>query len=230
MSIEVKIDIKDLESGSCLTKAITSSGTAALATEHFDKLPKALRVAKGESGLEHALKVKLNAPLVFKPTQVAIGVVNLRVLRDIKALINLIVPSSEPWTEDEATAKGFVRTAEGHIYKDVLNVGSLHYKYDMIPGIELELLCYTSGPNFLQGRFKDSTAVLSHLGMHVTKDEMKQWRDWAIASKINIAQEVQTLKHTNPKIKDIRRYKYMILDTYKLLGFDLKFIERIVLE
>lgn len=226
MSIEVKIDITDLQSGSCLAKAITSGGTAALASE----LPKALRVAKGESGLEHALKVKLNSPLVFKPTQVAIGVVNLRALRDIKALINLIVPSSEPWTEDEATAKGFVRTAEGHIYKDVLNVGSLHYKYDMIPGIELELLCYTSGANFLQGRFKDSTAVLSHLGMHVTKDEMKQWRDWAIASKINIAQEVQTLKHTNPKIKDIRRYKYMILDTYKLLGFDLKFIERIVLE
>lgn len=101
----------------------------------------------------------------------------------------------------------------------------LHFNYEVIPGKELELIHYTSGTNWLE-RAK-ARSGLSHMGMHVNSiDGASIMLYNAVGKELEIAQEAVTMSHTNPIIKDTRRYRYRIFNTRKLLGFDLKFIER----
>jgi hypothetical protein len=64
--------------------------------------------------------------------------------------------------------------------------------------------------------------------MHVTLDEMAIWKERMESESIPIIQEVYTQSHTNPfLLENGRRYHYVIFDTQRLLGFDLKLIRRI---
>lgn len=138
------------------------------------------------------------------------------------------------WTDDTVTAKG---TVFGVPVKK--SVGNLSFCYD-IPGVELELLNYAEGKNWHQERLVEmnntekagvkvdfaNNIFLSHMGYHVD-DAVAE------ASRLGypIAQELFTQEHTNEYLTTGkgagRKYHYIVFDTVKELGFDLKIIQRI---
>lgn len=123
-----------------------------------------------------------------------------------------------------------VVTAEGTVFgKPVTNVARLAFNYQM--GHELEILTYLAGDSWHDRRCQSMTYPFqSHMGLHVTEQEMISWKRKMKNRKIDIAQEVYTLSHTNPHIAGKRKYHYVVFDSRHKLGFDLKLIERIMLE
>lgn len=122
------------------------------------------------------------------------------------------------WAKDHVKATGAVRGFNSK------NEANLAFNYESFAGdkpLELEVLHYTDGPNWMAG-----AARVSHLGMHVTADELSEWRTFMANNQIKVAQEVNTYSHTNPVIAGKREYTYVIFDTYAILGVDLKFIVR----
>lgn len=96
--------------------------------------------------------------------------------------------------------------------------------------LELEILDYTSGPNWIEENIEYDEASpnqVSHLGMHVTAAELVEWDELFKAEGILVAQRVITDSHTNPHIAGKRRYNYTIYDTRDIIGVDLKFIVRL---
>lgn len=132
------------------------------------------------------------------------------------------------WAEDLVVAEGQVFGGT-----KATNVADLAFNYqteDDAMGnspttkgnLEFEVLNYRTGPNWM-ANYEPSA---SHLGMHVTNQELHDWRKFFAARDIKVAQEVDTLSHTNPVIAGKRSYKYVIFNTRQILGIDLKFIVR----
>lgn len=125
------------------------------------------------------------------------------------------------WAEDHVTALGAVFGVAGQ------NEADLNFEYDLLGhGNELEVLHYTEGPNWMDLRGNVDPHRVSHLGMHCSADDLEQWRQFFDDRGIKVAQEVNTVEHTNPVISGKRWYNYVIFDTNDILGVDLKFIVR----
>lgn len=122
------------------------------------------------------------------------------------------------WAKDHVIASGRVWGKVGMNAADL----AFNYQASSDKALELEVLHYTASPNWME-RYGTSA---SHLGMHVTEDELADWRRFFFDEGISIAQEVVTLSHTNPVIASKRWYTYVIFDTRAILGIDLKFIVR----
>lgn len=124
----------------------------------------------------------------------------------------------EDWVEDTVVARGEVFGRAG------CNQANLAFNYDSRPDkIELELLHYATGDNWVAGR----GPVVSHLGMHCTAAELQAYREIFRKNEIAVAQEVYTESHTNPYLLQTgRKYQYVIFQTRHILGVDLKFIVR----
>lgn len=105
------------------------------------------------------------------------------------------------------------------------NEANLSFNYGLVTGNEFEVLDYTTGINWMESFDRQNS--VSHLGMHCSAEELAKWREFFSARNIQVAQEVVTQSHTNPAIKDSRRYNYVIFDTKAVLGVDLKFIVRL---
>jgi len=122
------------------------------------------------------------------------------------------------WAEDHVVATGHVRGATG------TNEADLSFNYDLLDKArELEVLHYTAGPNWMMG----GAPRVSHLGTHCTEEELDFWLEFFENWNIPIAQAVHTKSHTNPNIPGKRKWRYVIFDTYSILGVDIKFIVRI---
>ena len=123
----------------------------------------------------------------------------------------------DKWTKDIVTARGIVRG------KIVQNKAILYFNYELTPGKEFEVLQYTEGDNWLNGRIG-----LSHMGAHV--DDLESAMEQMSAAGYQIIQDVHTINHTNHYItkESPRRYHYVIYDCYENLGFDIKLIKRIM--
>lgn len=120
------------------------------------------------------------------------------------------------WARDNVVAKGQV------FGSDCGNEAELNFEYKLLQGAnELEVLHYTYGANWMAGQER-----VSHLGMHCTADELRDWREFFAARGIVVAQEVKTQSHANPHIAGKRWYNYVIFDTHQILGVDVKFIVR----
>ena len=119
---------------------------------------------------------------------------------------------------DNVIARGQVFGAAG------LNDADLAFNYQgsSEKPLELEVLHYADGPNWMSSR----PASVSHLGMHCNESELGLWTKFFSDRGIGIAQQVQTLVHTNPVIANKRFYRYTIFDTREILGVDIKFIVR----
>jgi hypothetical protein len=137
-------------------------------------------------------------------------------------------------------------TAEGTVYdQQTKNVGKLAFNYQLGGGpvseltrgnfpkpIEFEVLEYETGDNWIDAQRRTygdnmgAMPVVSHLGMHVSDAMLAEWKKFFEERNIPIAQEVNTLNHTNPVIAGKRQYTYCIFETRHILGFDLKFIVR----
>lgn len=122
------------------------------------------------------------------------------------------------WAED-------IVVADGHVFDEkASNTANLSFNYESDPmekPMELEILDYKSGRNWMEGR-----SGVSHIGMHCTKAELREWMTFFKMRRIPVAQAVETQSHTNPNIAGKRTYKYVIFDTFDILGVDLKFIVR----
>lgn len=122
------------------------------------------------------------------------------------------------WSLDKVVAQGEVF---GH---PAGNVAKLAFNYDICSGKEFEVLQYIEGRNWVE--HGDGPPRVSHFGMHVTAEELDQWRAFFEERNIAVAQEVFTESHTNEVIAGKRWYNYVIFDTVNILGTDLKFIVR----
>lgn len=157
--------------------------------------------------------------LHFRIEQIALCPTNPTLARQLLADLGLT-----EWFLDNVHATGVVRGASGE------NHALLSFNYqagtgmdkDAAKPLELEVLHYTAGNNWML----KSPNTVSHLGMHVSDEKLEEFRAYFYSKGIGIAQEVDTLAHTNPAIKDSRRYHYAIFDTKDILGVDLKFIVR----
>lgn len=129
------------------------------------------------------------------------------------------------WIEDHCIASGEVFGEKG------TNEAKLLFNYDM--GIEVEILRYVSGPNYLDGhppllgRTRSSYGYVEstrqcHIGIHHDGVGPVPTFDYPIA------QRVETQAHTNPYLLEKgRKYRYTIYDSFQALGVYLKVIERI---
>lgn len=128
------------------------------------------------------------------------------------------------WVSDHVTAQG---TVNGEV--DQVNEADLRFNYQATrkpksQPLELELLHYTDGDNWMA----NSEPRVSHLAMHCTEEELTQWKAKFELLGVEVVQEVLTTNHTNPKLVETgRKYHYTIFNTYDVLGVDLKFIVRI---
>lgn len=152
--------------------------------------------------------------IAFKTQQTALA---MEILKDL---------GLTDWIGDTVTANGYTFNTSGQ------NKANLYFNYQAGTGsdaaaakpLELEILEYTEGVNWLQYR---PDSCVSHIGMHVTNDQLSMYRAYFASKGIRVAQEVMTQSHTNEAIKDKRRYNYVIFDTHEVLGVDLKFIVRL---
>jgi hypothetical protein len=158
--------------------------------------------------------------LQFRIEQIAIAPKNTD--RAIKLLSDLGLTD---WFKDNVVAGGKVFGVEG------CNSALLQFNYQSGNGndpagksLELEVLKYVDGNNWLRRRPENT---VSHLGMHCSAEELADFRAYFNREGISVAQEVITQAHTNPFIKDERRYNYVIFDTVDIIGVDLKFIVRL---
>lgn len=125
------------------------------------------------------------------------------------------------WAHDHVSARGTVFELQ-----DCSNEADLAFNYqgnaDASGKMELEVLHYTTGRNWMRGQQPRA----SHIGMHCSELELKEWRKFFHERGYPVAQEVRTSAHTNPVIAGKRLYHYVIFDTYDTLGVDVKFIVR----
>lgn len=127
----------------------------------------------------------------------------------------------DEWVRDHVVAGGKVFGASGK------NEADLAFNYQNTrpenKPLELEVLHYMTGPNWMAGR----PPMVSHLGMHCTAEELDAFRRKFADMGVRVAQEVFTESHTNPYLlEQKRKYQYVIFDTRDILGVDLKFIVR----
>lgn len=138
------------------------------------------------------------------------------------AAINLLKQLGlDEWVKDHVVAGGKVYGEPGKNEADL----AFNYQNTRPEGkpLELEVLHYTTGPNWMAGR----PPMVSHLGMHCTDEELEKFRRRFADMGIRVAQEVFTESHTNPfLLEQKRKYQYVIFDTRDILGTDLKFIVR----
>lgn len=152
----------------------------------------------------------------FKIEQVALCPPDPEAAREL-----LTAMGSGPFVQDHVVASGQVFDGHG------TNEADLSFEYELLGSAkELELLDYTSGPNWMDLRADADPKRASHLGMHCTETELAAWRDFFVGRNIGVAQEVLTSEHTNEAIRGKRWYHYVIFDTHAILGIDIKFIVR----
>jgi hypothetical protein len=157
---------------------------------------------------------------MFKIDQIAVAMPNLE-----KAIQELKDLGIGDWSEDQVVTNGSVHGKEANGTD-----ASLRFNYDLIPDKEFEMLNYDSGDNWHAHRTDrvGNLPFLSHLGAHIeTEEEFEEIIEQMKSKGFSIAQEVRTQSHTNELIKDSRRYRYVIFNSYERLGFDLKIILRI---
>lgn len=155
----------------------------------------------------------------FKIEQLAL---RLNPKRAEEALKFLAACGISNWTDDRVVASGTVHA------RSCENTANLRFNYDAFAGNELELLQYTRGENWLDR--EGSESIVSHIGMHCEEADLAAWRRVMVQFQITLAQEVWTDSHTNPRIARCRRYHYVIYATRDLIGVDLKFIVRSIID
>lgn len=147
--------------------------------------------------------------LNMKIDQIAFAAYTDEDVAKIKSLLGL---QDAEWVEDTVVATG---TVDGHVGT---NTAHLLFNYDY--GIELEILRYTDGPNYLLAQ-QIPAGEICHIGMHYTEGEVPKF-------PFPVIQQVETESHTNPfLIEEGRRYRYTIFDSMAIFGRNFKVIERI---
>jgi len=159
----------------------------------------------------------------IKIEQVAIGVRAGQANEKVKAIREIL--GAVDWIHDTVKFSGEVDND-----KTECTVANLNFNYDLIPGVEFEIIEFIDGINWHEFRNSNQpdTPFISHLGLHIDDyDEFDEVKNKLLKAGLNIIQEANTFEHSNPKVPDNRKYHYLIFDTLNAFGFDLKLIYRI---
>lgn len=152
--------------------------------------------------------------------QIAIGCKNPKeIMQNLREVLGI-----KDWINDQVIAKGSVFGENNYS-----NCADLNFNYELGP-FEFELLKYESGINWHSHPKQDGCdgeTFLSHLGIHIDDPDEFNRITSNLSKRFEVAQDVTTTSHTNEEIKDKRRYHYVIFDSRKALGFDLKLIQRL---
>ena len=153
----------------------------------------------------------------FKIEQIAINPPNRAKAKELLIALGLTT-----WIEDHVAATGSV------FGQAATNEADLSFNYSAFGGNEFEILSYTDGESWLDDHKFDRTSSVTHLGTHCSEAELDGYKQFFHSRQIEIAQEVNTLSHTNTYLaENCRKYHYCVFDTKPILGVDLKFIVRI---
>lgn len=123
------------------------------------------------------------------------------------------------WTHDIAAGRSSLEDVDG----DVPFRAKLAFNYDVIPGVEFELIEPLTVPNYIEV-LEIGHGCLAHVGVHVEGEGMRvAWK-----GRLGLYGPVQrtlTTHHMNPNVGD-RRYSYEIWLS-RFLPFPVKLIERL---
>jgi hypothetical protein len=138
------------------------------------------------------------------------------------------------WVFDDVTAVGKVKVGD-MVFENATNKATLRFNYQAAPEplagaakpLELEVIDYNNGFNFLDDVMGRCGSVASHIAMHCSAEELAAWRKKLGGLGYIPIQDVFTIEHRNPAIAGKRWYNYVIFGTREVIGVDLKFIVRL---
>jgi hypothetical protein len=123
------------------------------------------------------------------------------------------------WTFDTALLDGVIDGLPAQA------TGYMAFNYDILPGIEYELLAYDGQTRWDLAPIYHGERFISHISYHVENLEAEM-ADLAVLYGPPI-QVFETHQHTNEVIKGVKRFKEAIFNTREHYGHDIKLIERI---
>lgn len=149
--------------------------------------------------------------------QVAMYCGSLANMRD--AIDNFSLLGCDEWTHDVSELDGLIRG------KPAKSIAYMAFNYQILPGIEYELLVYDGATRWdHHGMPDDSGRFISHLSYHVDDALEAAMELWPA---LPIIQSFETHNHTNEAIKGVKRFKEVILEGHHVFGHDIKLIQRV---
>ena len=135
------------------------------------------------------------------------------------------------WSHDAATLVGEAWDATAGMYKESRIQGLMSFNYTMLGGRELEVLSYEGESHHsLAGTdLSNPNGFISHMSTHVDDADVAG-AEWAAKFEdqgVRVVHRFETFNHVNPAIREKKRFKEVVLGTRHVLGYDLKFIERL---
>ncbi len=125
----------------------------------------------------------------------------------------------DEWTHDTAELDGQILGSPAKA------TGYMAFNYQILPGIEYELLVYDGATRWDTGGMPSSDGLfISHLSYHVDdahEAAMEMWPD------LPVIQTFETHNHTNEHIRGEKRFREVILGGHHVFGHDIKLIERL---
>ena len=123
------------------------------------------------------------------------------------------------WIEDSAELKGFLHG------DPVVTKARMYFGYSVIGG-ELEFLEY-EGPSRHQGsEGRGRSPYISHMSAYVDDVRTTVSDVYIVTGRVPYHRFI-TQNHTNPAVAGKKRFIEAIYDTRELIGYDLKFIQKV---
>lgn len=98
----------------------------------------------------------------------------------------------------------------------------LAFNYELYPGKEFELIQIADGVSGQRYHVNKGEFGISHMGLHV--DDCDAWLEQhPDLAEYGVLQDTRTLEHSGTD----RRYRYLLLNTHRALGFIVKLIQRL---
>lgn len=157
---------------------------------------------------------------------------NIRELKQIAILVEDARPGLDllegqgyaDWVFDTCEQRGrVIDPIQGWV--DFEGSAAMWFNYDVVPGIEYELLEYRGNHwHYYAARTAEEVGepVFSHMSMYV--DDLDAYMT---KNQAGLVQTFYTFRHTNEHLtKDGRWFKEAIYDTREQLGFDLKVMQK----
>lgn len=129
------------------------------------------------------------------------------------------------WKTDTAVLVGYRRAAHSLVWVPETCQADMAFNYDIMP-LELEFLQYHGPSRHHERSLLDHIPFISHMSVHVdsVREIIEKFKEDYGTIPIHV---FVTQDHTNPAVKDKKRFIECIFDTRAWFGYDIKCIERV---
>lgn len=134
------------------------------------------------------------------------------------------------WVYDRATLVGEVWDPAEEEMVPTRIEGQMSFNYSVLGGKELEILSYRGRSHHaLAGTdLANPTGFISHMSTHVEDvDQMSAALIERYGGDVRVVHRFETFNHRNPAIVGKKRFKEVVLGTRRIIGFDVKLIQRL---